>query len=113
MTADSAAADVRSVLAVSVVADSALGQAAQQINTLTMHLPTPQRPDICPTCAGRPWPCRDFHEAAQRVYQQQIRLIDLVPAALHPILWPSTDSVGPPRWPGHVAGEPHTGRRHG
>ncbi|MEC3974283.1 hypothetical protein [Amycolatopsis sp. H20-H5] len=81
--------DIRAVEGVVVASDSPAGRAAEAINDLTMHLPDPDDSGVCPTCAGRFWPCRYFDDAAHRVHTARLRVGDVVPLDLHPRLWPA------------------------
>ncbi|GAA4552736.1 hypothetical protein [Amycolatopsis samaneae] len=87
--------DIRAVEGLLVAADSPAGRAAAAINDLTMHLPTPAEPGVCPTCVGRFWPCRYFDDAAYRVHTARLRVGDVVPLGLHPRLWPPATPPGP------------------
>jgi hypothetical protein len=97
--------DIREVLAVVVAAASPAGRAAEAINELVMHLPTPDQPGVCPTCAGRFWPCPYFDSAAYRVHTARLRLGDWVPLDLHPRLWPHTAPPESGEWPSNTFGE--------
>jgi hypothetical protein len=83
-------AGFRRVEGLVVAADSPAGRAAEAINDLTRHLPDPGAPAVCPTCAGRFWPCSSFDDAAHRVHTARLRVGDVVPLDLHPRLWPRT-----------------------
>lgn len=107
----SMAGDIRMVVAVVVAKESPLGRAAEAANDLNRHLPTPAEPATCPTCAGRYWPCPDFDDAANRLMDGRLRLADLVPADLHPRLWPQSAAPRAPQWP--TESPPEQGRDHG
>jgi hypothetical protein len=79
--------DIREVLAIVVAATSPAGLATKAIHELAGHLPTPDAPGICPTCADRFWPCRSFDRAAHRLHTIRLRLSDWIPLDLHPRLW--------------------------
>ncbi|WP_146073828.1 hypothetical protein [Amycolatopsis sp. CA-126428] len=86
---------MRDIVAVIVAADSPAGQAAEAINDLSAHLPEAGQPRVCPMCSAEPWPCGGFHNAAQQVMTAGLRLAELVPADLHPILWPPKPPPSP------------------
>ncbi|WP_257924905.1 hypothetical protein [Amycolatopsis iheyensis] len=104
--------DIRPVVGVIVATNSPLGRAAEAANDLNRHLPAPSAPGICPTCAGRFWPCAYFDDAAARLHTARLRLSDLVPLDLHPRLWPLpppavTPEVAWPQDPGPGEGDRH------
>jgi hypothetical protein len=92
--------DIRAVEGLVVAANSPAGLAADAINDLARHLPNPADPGVCPTCAGRFWPCRYFDDAAYRVHTARLRVGDVVPLELHPRLWrPPPAPPDSPQWP--------------
>jgi hypothetical protein len=92
-------ANVRRMVGLVVAANSPAGRAAEAINALTRHLPDPGAPTVCPTCAGRFWPCAYFDEAAYHVHIARLRVGDVVPLDLHPRLWPPPAPRNTEEWP--------------
>ena len=80
---------LREVTALVVATDSPAGRAAEAIEQLTAHLPTPDYPTTCPLCSRQVWPCTGFHDATRQLQAAQLPIGYLVPLDLHPSLWPA------------------------
>ncbi|MFD8500409.1 hypothetical protein [Amycolatopsis sp. NPDC059657] len=81
--------EVRPVVAVLVAVGSVLAAEDAAINDMTAHLPPSPATSPCALCSSETWPCARFQDAAARITARGLRADDVVPAELHPILWPS------------------------
>ncbi|PPK71056.1 hypothetical protein V5P93_002914 [Actinokineospora auranticolor] len=82
----------RETRAVIVAVESPVGTVSTAVDELSAHLPTRDRPMICPLCSTEKWPCARFRAAADLAVSGDVRLEDLIPPDLRPRLWPSVRS---------------------